>query len=84
MTVGDFVSVKTSKNCKAQQRSMRRPQQVQYQSIVYEGVFGLHFGKLSLDLDFRPDLTIVFFDIPEVLEKLLARGEKPQNLDFCE
>jgi len=63
---------------------MRRPQQVQYQSIVYEGVFGLHFGKLSLDLDFRPDLTIVFFDIPEVLEKLLARGEKPQNLDFCE
>jgi len=33
MTVGDFVSVKSSKNHKAQQRSTSSVEQVQYQSL---------------------------------------------------
>lgn len=55
-----------------------------YFTSVYEGVFALHFDNLSLDLDLNPDLTIIFFDIPAVLEKLVGGDGKPLDLYFCE
>ena len=55
-----------------------------YFARVYEGVFTLHFDNLSLEFDFDSDLTILFFFIPGVLEKLLARDEEPQDIYFCQ
>ena len=55
-----------------------------YFARVYEGVFTLHLDDLSLEFDFDPDLTILFFFIPGVLEKLLARDEEPQDIYFCQ
>ena len=55
-----------------------------YFARVYQGLFTLHFDDLSLDFDFDPDLTILFFFIPGALERLLARHEEQQDIYFCQ
>ena len=55
-----------------------------YFARLYEGAFTLHFDNLSLEFDFDPDLTILFFFIPGALEKLLARNEEQQDIYFCQ
>lgn len=51
---------------------------------IYEGQFQVHIGNLILELDFQPDLSTIFEELPDALESLISKPQKPTEIYFFE
>lgn len=51
---------------------------------LYNGRFEVQIDNLTIPLDFDPDLSTIFNELPDVLEHLTSEKESPIELDFFE
>ena len=51
---------------------------------IYAGQFVVSINDLGLHFDFRPDLSTVFEELPDVLEALTSDTDAPVELHFYE
>jgi hypothetical protein len=51
---------------------------------LYEGTFVVRINELDLLFDLDPDFSIIFEELPDVLEALMANTDSPVELYFAE
>ncbi|HKX28673.1 MAG TPA: hypothetical protein VJ302_13320 [Blastocatellia bacterium] len=53
-------------------------------SVDHHGEFAIHVNDLELRFDLDPDLSTIFEELPDVLEKLTSETTTPVDLNFFE